>query len=83
MATIGLSKPYYAVYNYNGSGQPTYSNGGVLGKATEMSLSLDAGDANILYADNGPAESDNQFTGGSYSITTDDLLPEPISSLLI
>lgn len=82
MATIGLSKPYYAVYNYNGSGQPTYSNGGVLGKATEMSLSLDAGDANILYADNGPAESDNQFTGGSYSITTDDLLPEPMLGVL-
>ena len=82
MATIGLSKPYYAIYNYSGSGLPTYSSGGVLGKATELSLSLDEGDANILYADNGPAESDNQFTGGSFTITTDDLLPAPMLAVL-
>lgn len=82
MATIGLSRPYYAIYNYTGSGQPTYTGGGLLGKATELSLTLDEGDANILYADNGPAESDNQFTGGSLSITTDDILPTPMLSVL-
>lgn len=82
MATIGLSKPYYAIYNWNGTDQPTYSGGGLLGKATELSLSLDEGDANILYADNGPAESDNQFTGGSLSVSTDDLLPAPMLGAL-
>lgn len=82
MATIGLSKPYYATYNYSGDGQPTYTGGGLLGKATELSLTLDEGDSNILYADNGAAESDNQFTGGSLSVSTDDLLPTPMLNVL-
>ena len=37
MATIGLSKPYYAVYN-NASGTVNYSNGAVMGKATEANI---------------------------------------------
>lgn len=82
MATIGLSKPYYATYNYSGDGRPTYTGGGLLGKATELSLTLDEGDSNILYADNGAAESDNQFTGGSLSVSTDDLLPTPMLNVL-
>lgn len=81
MATIGLSKPYYALYNPN-SGNPTYSGGGKLGKATELTLELDDAESNILYADNGPAESDNQFTGGSLSVSTDDLLPAPMLAVL-
>ena len=81
MATVGLSKPYYAIYNLN-SGNPTYSNGGKLGKATELTLELDDAEANILYADNGPAESDNQFTGGTLTVTTDDLLPAPMLGVL-
>lgn len=81
MATIGLSKPYYALYNENG-GSPTYSGGGLIGKATEMSLELEGADANVLYADNGPAESDNQFAGGTLTVTTDDLLPEPMLAIL-
>ena len=44
MATIGLSRPYYA--------------------------------------DNGPAESDNQFAGGTLTIKTDDLLPEAAAGIL-
>lgn len=82
MATIGLSKPYYATYSWAGSGQPSYTGGGILGKATQLSLTLDEGDTNILYADNGPAESDNQFTGGSLSVSTDDLLPTPMLNVL-
>lgn len=81
MATVGLSKPYYAIYDAN-NGNPTYSNGGRLGKATELSLELDDTEANILYADNGPAESDNQFTGGTLSVSTDDLLPAPMLGVL-
>ena len=32
MATIGLSKPYYAVYSNTGT-TVSYANGGVMGKA--------------------------------------------------
>lgn len=72
MATIGLSKPYYALYSATGNAVE-YSEGALLGKYTEMSIELDSQDANILYADNGPAESDQQFMGGTVTVTTDDL----------
>ena len=36
MATIGLSKPYYAKYSNTGS-TVSYSNGALLGKYTELS----------------------------------------------
>lgn len=80
MAGIGLSKPYYAVYSNTGT-TVTYSEGGLMGKFTEFSLELEGGDANILYADNGPAESDMQFAGGTASYTTDDLLPDIMESI--
>ena len=81
MAIIGLSKPYYAIYSATGSAV-SYSDGGLLGKAVELSMELEGADANILYADNGPAESANQFAGGTLTITTDDLLPEPTAAIL-
>lgn len=81
MATIGLSKPYYAIYDWDGKAEtePTYKEGGLLGKYTDLSISLDEGSDNILYADNAPAESDNQFSGGTASITTDDLRPDALT----
>ncbi len=81
MATIGLSKPYYAIYDWDGTAEtePSYKEGGLLGKYTDLSISLDEGSDNILYADNGPAESDNQFSGGTASITTDDLRPDALT----
>ena len=81
MATIGLSKPYYAIYSNTGT-TVEYSEGGLIGKATEMTLELEGAEANILYADNGPAESDNQFAGGTLTLSTDDLLPEPMLAIL-
>jgi len=75
MATIGLSKPFFAVYSNPGT-TVTYANGGVLGKYTELSMELDDGEDNILYADNAPAESDQTFSGGRITITTDDLRPD-------
>lgn len=80
MATIGLSKPYYAIYDWDGSSdtEPSYKEGGLLGKYTDLTISLDEASDNVLYADNAPAESDNQFSGGSASITTDDLHPEAL-----
>ena len=75
MATIGLSRPYIARYTNAGS-SVSYAGGRLLGKATELSIELNDNNNNILYADNAPAESDNQFSGGTLSITTDDLRPQ-------
>ena len=82
MAIIGLSKPYFAPYSYTGAGNPTYSGGFSIGKAVELSLELEGGEANNFYADNSIAESDNQFAGGTVTLTTDDLLPVPMMGIL-
>lgn len=81
MATIGLSKPYYAVYSNSGS-TVTYANGATFGKATEISIDLNDGNSNILYADNGPAETDTQFSGGTVTITTDELSAASLTTAL-
>ena len=81
MANIGLSKPYIATY-VNTSGTITYSARTVLGKYTEIDVNLDSTDENILYADNGPAETDSQFSGGTVTITTDDLRPDAFKTAL-
>ena len=81
MAKIGLSKPYCAKYSNTGS-TVTYSEGALIGKAVELSIELEEGDDNILYADNGPAESANTFSGGSLTLTTDDLMPDVMMKVL-
>ena len=81
MANIGLSKPYVATY-VNTSGTITYSARTVLGKYTEIDISLDSADENVLYADNGPAETDSQFSGGTVTVTTDDLRPDAFKTAL-
>lgn len=81
MATVGLSKPYYALYAA-ADGVVSYSNGGWLGKAVELSMDLDDGSDNILYADNGAAESINTFVGGSLTVTTDDLRPAAVAAVM-
>lgn len=81
MANIGLSKPKYAIYKNNGT-TVTYSGGAVIGKAVSLDMSLDGGDTNILYADNGAAESANSFGGGTLTLNTDDLLPAPMAAIL-
>lgn len=81
MAIIGLCKPYYAIYTFDGT-DITYSNGGYLGKAVEMSMDLDTGDDNILYADNAPAEKEANFSGGTITVTTDDLQPTAAAAVL-
>lgn len=73
MATIGLSQPFYAVYSNSGTAV-TYSNGGKLGKYTALSIDLDDAD-NRFYADNAIAETDDTFSSGTVTITTDDLRP--------
>lgn len=81
MAKVGLSKPYYAVYSA-GSGTPSYTRGGVMGKATEANVEIDTSDNNNLYADNGIAETDVQFAGGTLTLSTDDLSPEVSAAIL-
>ena len=53
-----------------------------MGKAVELSIELEGADDNILYADNGPAESANTFAGGTWTLTTDDLLPDVMLRVL-
>lgn len=81
MARIGLSKPYAAVYAVSG-GTVSYTSGKLCGKAISLELSLDGGNDNILYADNAPCESDNQFAGGSLTIGTDDLYADVMKTFL-
>ena len=47
MATVGFSKPYYAIYSNTGT-TVKYSSGGSLGKGVELSVDLDSGEANVL-----------------------------------
>ena len=61
MAKIGLSKPYAAIYSNTGS-SVTYSEGALIGKAVELAIELAEGENNILYADNGPVETANDFS---------------------
>ena len=81
MAKVGLSKPYYAVYS-EGSGTPSYSAGAVMGKATEANIEIDTADNNNLYGDNGIAETDVQFAGGTLTPSTTDLSPEVSAAIL-
>lgn len=81
MAKIGLSKPYFAKYS-NTASTVTYTDGALLGKAVELSIELEDAEDNILYADNGPAETANTFSGGSFTLTTDDLMPDVMLTIL-
>lgn len=81
MAKIGLSKPMYAAYTYS-NGSVTYGTPAVIGKYTEMQISVNNADANILYGDNAPAESDKSFTGGSFSMQTTDFDATAMQAIL-
>lgn len=81
MATIGVSKPYYAIYSNTG-GEVSYSNGGLMGKMTQLDIDIETSDDNNLYADNGIAETDRTFSGGTVSASTDDLSQEVAKAIL-
>lgn len=81
MATIGVSKPYYALYNVT-DGAVSYSDGGVMGKATEVDITINTSQDNNLYADNGIAETDRAFTDGTLTLGTDDLSQEVSKAIL-
>lgn len=73
MATIGVSKPYVAKYFDNGDGTVRYEQGARLALATQLSATIEVGENNVLYADNGVAESDKSFSSGTLTIGVDDL----------
>lgn len=81
MATIGLSKPYFAVYSAAGS-TVSYASGAVMGKATEANIEIDTTEDNNLYADNAIAETDRTFAGGTLTLSTDDLSQEVSKAIL-
>ena len=83
MAGIGLRSPYFAKYTVDPvTGAVSYSGGGLLGKAVEFSAKIESASDNNLYADDGVAESDTSFAGGTVSITTDDLTQEVGAAIL-
>ena len=81
MAVIGLSKPYYGIYSATGNAV-SYANGALMGKATEANIEIDTTEDNNLYADNGIAETDRSFAGGTLTLSTDDLSQEVTKAIL-
>lgn len=81
MAVIGLSKPYYGIYSAIGNAV-SYANGAVMGKATEANIEINTTEDNNLYADNGIAETDRSFAGGTLNLNTDDLSQEVTKAIL-
>ena len=81
MAVVGVCKPYYAKYT-NNSGTVSYSDGGIIGKAVEVSADIETADSNDLYADNAIAESEKTFSSGTLSLTTDDFEQEASKAVL-
>lgn len=81
MAVIGLSKPYYGIYNVSGT-TVSYSDGAVMGKATEANIEIDTTEDNNLYADNAIAETDRSFAGGTLTLSTDDLSQDVAKAIL-
>lgn len=71
----GFSNPWVAIYAHTGT-TVSYSSTQVLARGVNVSLTPDdAGDDNIFYADNGPAErASGVFTGGDVTLTVDGLL---------
>ena len=81
MATIGVSKPYYAKYNVV-DGNVSYSGGGVMGKMTELEISIETSEDNNLYGDNGIAETYRTFSNVTLTASTTDLYQEVDKDLL-
>ena len=81
MAKIGLSNIWYATCTDAGNGTVTYGTATAFGRAVSVNVSVDNADAR-LYADNILAEIDNQFIGGTVSLTVADQDEEVFAALL-
>jgi len=70
----GFSLPYVAKYACS-QGTVSYTNGQKLARGVDVSISPEASEDNIFYADNIEAENANgTLTGGTLSLTVDGLL---------
>lgn len=70
----GFSLPYVAKYACS-QGTVSYSSGQKLARGVDVTISPEASEDNIFYADNVQAENANgQLTGGTLSLTVDGLL---------
>lgn len=72
MANIGLSQPWYATYTATGN-TITYGTAKCLAKAVSVNVTTEGKDPEVLYADNGPAESLALFGGGTVTLGIDHL----------
>lgn len=81
MPNIGLSKPYYAVYN-NNNGAVSYSAGALMARAVEANVDIEAANDNNFYSDNGISETDRTFAGGTLSFSPDNLTDEVAAAML-
>lgn len=81
MATIGVSKPFFAKYNAN-NGNPTYTDGGSMGKLTQVDVKIESTEDNKFHADNAVAESETTFKNGLLTLSPDDLSPEISAAIL-
>lgn len=83
MAGVGLSYPYYGVYNFDAeSGSVTYNQGGEIGKAVSADIEISTSEDNNLYGNNAIAETDRQFTGGTITLGTTNLSQEVSMAIL-
>ena len=80
MAIIGLKYPIAA--ELTDESGPTYDTGIVIGKGIAANITIEGGEANILYADDAPAESDTSFQGGTIELGIDDLMDAVYAKLL-
>ena len=83
MAGIGLSFPYYGIYNFDSAENTvTYNQGGEIGKAVSADIEISTSEDNNLYGNNAIAETDRQFTGGTITLGTTELSQEVSRAIL-
>lgn len=76
MAFVGLRYAVFAPEKSHTEGQPiVYDPGIVMAKMVSADITMTR-NSEGLYADDALAESDNSITGGTISLTLDDVLPE-------
>lgn len=81
MATIGLDKLYVAAITEDDEGIETYGTPEVLAKAISADIEIETTEA-ILYGDDAIAEQIKEFSSGTLTLNTCDLLPETAAILL-
>lgn len=84
MALKGLTKPYCGEYKFDStSNKVTYENGYACDKAISYGVTVQSGDDNPLFANNGIAEnSKGKFTSGELKLGTSDM-PNGLSKKIL